>query len=110
MSRNVILLSEVAAHLEMLEVRCGRCDRRGRLRLDRLVAQHGPMRQSGRCCVPRLAIAHTATATQTAIGAIPTHPSWRRCLPISLPMCPTDSSWQRSAWELRFTIDNLSSR
>ncbi len=39
---NVILLGEVARHLDVLEVKCGRCDRHGRLRIDRLLAQHGP--------------------------------------------------------------------
>jgi hypothetical protein len=37
-----MVLGEVAAHLHALEVRCGRCERHGRLRLDRLMAQHGP--------------------------------------------------------------------
>ena len=30
---DVILLGEIARHLDMLEVRCGRCDRHGRLRI-----------------------------------------------------------------------------
>lgn len=38
----VILLGQVAARLEYLEIGCSRCDRRGRLRLDRLLAEHGP--------------------------------------------------------------------
>ena len=42
MAGNVILLGEVARHLDMLGVRCDRCDRYGRLRIDRLLAQHGP--------------------------------------------------------------------
>jgi hypothetical protein len=37
-----IKLGQVAARLAMLEVACDRCDRRGRLRTDRLLAEHGP--------------------------------------------------------------------
>lgn len=47
----VILLGQVAARLEYLDIACGRCDRSGRLRLDRLLAQHGadmPMPELGR--------------------------------------------------------------
>jgi hypothetical protein len=40
--RNVILLREVAAHLDMLEVRCARCTRHGRFRIARLLEEHGP--------------------------------------------------------------------
>jgi hypothetical protein len=42
--QNVILLREVAAHLDMLEARCGRvgCERHGRPSLKRLVAERGP--------------------------------------------------------------------
>jgi hypothetical protein len=32
----------VAARLAVLEVACNRCDRRGRLRTERLLAEHGP--------------------------------------------------------------------
>ncbi len=42
MSRNVILLGEVAARIAVLEVRCGRGKRRGRRRFNRPLAQHGP--------------------------------------------------------------------
>jgi hypothetical protein len=38
----VVLLGAVAARLPMLEVACNRCSRRGRLRTDRLLAEHGP--------------------------------------------------------------------
>jgi hypothetical protein len=38
----VVYLGEVAARLPTLEVSCNRCDRRGRLRTDRLLAAHGP--------------------------------------------------------------------
>jgi hypothetical protein len=34
-------LGQLAERLTHLEVRCRRCERRGRLRLDRLIAQHG---------------------------------------------------------------------
>ncbi len=42
MARDVILLAEVAQRIEMIEVLCGRCDRRGRLGTARLLAEHGP--------------------------------------------------------------------
>ena len=47
----VIFLGQVAARLEYLDIACGRCDRRRRLRLDRLLAQYGadlPMPNLGR--------------------------------------------------------------
>jgi hypothetical protein len=41
--KTAILLGDVEAKgLRMLEVACRRCDRRGKLRLARLVAEHGP--------------------------------------------------------------------
>ena len=43
MARDLITLGEVAEHgAAMIEVRCGRCDRRGRLNTARLLAEHGP--------------------------------------------------------------------
>lgn len=38
----VVTLGQVAARLSVLEVACNRCDRRGRLRIARLLAEHGP--------------------------------------------------------------------
>jgi hypothetical protein len=35
----VVLLGAVAARLTVLDVACNRCDRRGRLRIDRLLAE-----------------------------------------------------------------------
>lgn len=37
-----ITLAEIAQHTTMLQVRCGRCPRAGRLSLTRLIALHGP--------------------------------------------------------------------
>ena len=43
MARDVILLGEVAERgATMIELRCGRCDRQGRLSTARLLAEHGP--------------------------------------------------------------------
>ena len=39
--RGSITLGELRGKLDMLDVACRRCDRRGRLRLDRLIAEHG---------------------------------------------------------------------
>jgi hypothetical protein len=38
----VVTLGQVAARLPVLDIACNRCDRRGRLRTDRLLAAHGP--------------------------------------------------------------------
>ena len=46
----VVFLGEIAARLPMLEIACNRCDRRGRLRTDRLLAVHGPNIRCRRCC------------------------------------------------------------
>jgi hypothetical protein len=37
-----VTLGQIATRLPVLEVSCNRCDRRGRLRTDRLIAEHGP--------------------------------------------------------------------
>ncbi len=42
MLSGVILLGQVAHRLEILDVDCGRCERHGRLSIDRLLAEHGP--------------------------------------------------------------------
>jgi hypothetical protein len=42
MAGDVITLGEVAARAEMIEIRCGWCDRHGRLSVARLLAEHGP--------------------------------------------------------------------
>jgi hypothetical protein len=34
-------LARVAEHLSMLEVGCRKCERYGRLRVDKLIAEHG---------------------------------------------------------------------
>lgn len=41
MPSGVVTLGQIAPHLPMLEVACNRCDRRGRLYADRLIAEHG---------------------------------------------------------------------
>ena len=42
MTRGSILLGQVAERIEMLEIRCGRCERQGRLNIARLLAEYGP--------------------------------------------------------------------
>ena len=42
MARDVITLGEVAGRTDMIEIRCGRCDRRGRLNTVRLLREHAP--------------------------------------------------------------------
>jgi hypothetical protein len=41
MSDGALRLRQVQGRLGMLEVACSSCERRGRLRLDRLIAAHG---------------------------------------------------------------------
>src|SRR4051795_4281252 len=41
MRSNAITLGDVAARFTLLEIACRRCERRGRLRLDQLIEQHG---------------------------------------------------------------------
>ena len=38
----MITLGEVAERIEIVEIRCGRCERHGRLSVARLLAEHGP--------------------------------------------------------------------
>ena len=40
-TKGVVTLAELVGRLDRLEVRCRRCERHGRLRLARLVAEHG---------------------------------------------------------------------
>ena len=48
MAQDVILLGEVAERgAAMIEVRCGRCERAGRLSVARLLAEHGPNTSMG---------------------------------------------------------------
>ena len=42
MARGIITLGEVAGRTDMIELRCGRCDRRGRLNTVRLLREYGP--------------------------------------------------------------------
>ena len=41
MRRGSVTLDDLAARIAMLEVACSRCERRGRLQVDLLVAQYG---------------------------------------------------------------------
>ena len=48
MARDVITLSDVAERgAAMIEIRCGRCERAGRLSVARLLAEHGPNASMG---------------------------------------------------------------
>jgi hypothetical protein len=42
MPAGYIALCQISGRLSVLEVSCNRCDRRGRLTVDRLIAEHGP--------------------------------------------------------------------
>ena len=44
MRGDAVTLSDLVGKITMLEVACRRCERRGRLRLSRLIEQHGDMR------------------------------------------------------------------
>jgi hypothetical protein len=41
MPAGYITLGQISGGLSVLEVSCNRCDRRGRLNVDRLIAEHG---------------------------------------------------------------------
>ena len=40
--RRAVTLGDLRGRLDKLEVHCTRCDRRGRMKLAKLLAQHGP--------------------------------------------------------------------
>ena len=41
MRRDAVTLGDLAGRIAMLEIACSRCERRGRLQVDRLLAQYG---------------------------------------------------------------------
>jgi len=41
MAKDFISLGDVAARVAMIDIRCSRCDRHGRLSVQRLLAEHG---------------------------------------------------------------------
>jgi len=41
---DAVTLGDVARRITMLAIACRRCERRGRLRVDRLIEQHSDMR------------------------------------------------------------------
>ena len=43
MRRGSVTLGDLVDRIAMLEVACSRCERRGRLQVDRLIAQYGDM-------------------------------------------------------------------
>lgn len=75
---DVYTLGEIAARTAMLTVACSRCKRRGRYRLDKLIARYGAD-ASGRIMVPEL----TADCPQREAAAL-----WERC-DILFPDTPT---------------------
>ena len=43
MRRGSVTLGDLADQIAMLEIACSRCERRGRLQVDRLIERHGDM-------------------------------------------------------------------
>jgi hypothetical protein len=41
MKRGSVTLGDLAGKIAMLEIACSRCERRGRLQMDRLIERHG---------------------------------------------------------------------
>ncbi len=41
MRDDAVTLGDLAGRIAILEIMCSRCERRGRLRVDRLIEQHG---------------------------------------------------------------------
>ena len=64
MASGVVSLGQAAAHFSLLTVACNRCERAGRLRTDRLLAEHGPalpmprLRQIVAADCPRMIAGH----------------------------------------------------
>ena len=45
-----VTLADIATRIDMLEIRCSRCDRTGRRRVSRLIEQHGGSMRLGQRC------------------------------------------------------------
>jgi len=60
-----ILLGQVAEHLDMLEIACKRCDRHGRMSVERLMTEHGPLMS-----IPRLLALLSADCPKRQEGRI----------------------------------------
>ena len=62
----VVLLGQVATRLLVIDVACNRCDRRGRLHTERLVAEHC-------ACMPVQVLLRTITADCPRMQAAEVH-------------------------------------
>jgi hypothetical protein len=77
-ARDVILLGEVAERgAEMIEIRCGLCDRHGRLGVARLLAEYGPRRRCGKSWRRRSANARSEKRMTSPGGAASTARTYR---------------------------------
>jgi hypothetical protein len=86
-----VTLGDLAGKLTMLEISCSKCDRRGLLRLNRLIEEHGagmgmPVLGS---CWPATARAPGRSASATAAGSI-SHSCCRTSSCGSAAMTPKD--------------------
>ena len=105
MPAGVVVLGQVAARLPVLEVAYNRCDRRGRLRVDRLLAEHGPalpmseLRRIIAADCPRMIAGHTHDVCGGALSgaAAASHIS----SPYAAPAFMTDARPQVSVISIR---------
>jgi len=82
MAKDYIPLGEVAAHgAAMLEIRCSRCDRHGRLLVARLLAEWGPDASIRDIMQSRSAPARTGTTRSYTPAATPIVRRWCSCFP-----------------------------
>jgi hypothetical protein len=65
--RQVVTLGDLVGRLEQLEIRCRRCERRGRTRLVRLIEEHGAEMALPELGHRRAADCPRATATDLSV-------------------------------------------
>ncbi|MFL5335344.1 MAG: hypothetical protein ACJ8H8_19705, partial [Geminicoccaceae bacterium] len=60
-TKQAVTLGDLVGRLDRLEIRCKRCDRQGRVRLTKLIAEHG-----AELGLPELAVLLAADCTKVA--------------------------------------------
>jgi hypothetical protein len=89
-SSGAVMLSDIAGGITMLKVACSQCERRGRLRVARLIAQHGadmglPELRSiihERCGVHDPQLGAAAPDASMIEPAYPKRTGWNPCRPL----------------------------
>jgi hypothetical protein len=78
-NRGSITLGELVGKLDLLEIKCHRCERHGRVSLARLIEEHGAETGLPDCGRTLLAIASTRARRRSTIAAQSTIRSCRSC-------------------------------